>query len=72
MGNSLRQRLTTVACLRRHLKEARNAYDTQHKLHTFSVGLPNSPDLIAARKVSTCSTQYERVCTKHRTAALVQ
>jgi asparagine synthase (glutamine-hydrolysing) len=36
----------------RHLKEARNAYDTQHKLHTFSVGLPNSPDLIAARKVA--------------------
>lgn len=35
----------------RHLKEARNAYDTQHKLHTFSVGVPNSPDLIAARKV---------------------
>lgn len=38
---------------RRHLKEARNAYDTQHKLHTFSVGVPNSPDLIAARKVRT-------------------
>lgn len=37
------------------MKEARNAYDTQHKLHTFSVGVPNSPDLIAARKVQTGS-----------------
>ena len=58
---SLRQQLTAMAFLRRHLKEARNAYDTQHKLHTFSVGLPNSPDLIAARKVSTCNAQFERV-----------
>lgn len=50
------QGLTAMACLLRHLKEARNAYDTQHKLHTFSVGLPNSPDLVAARKVSACNT----------------
>lgn len=59
-----------MACLRRHLKEARNAYDTQHKLHTFSVGLPNSPDLIAARKVSTWNTQCEHMCTRHCAAAL--
>lgn len=37
---------------RRHLKESKNAYDTQHKLHTFSVGLAGSPDLAAARKVA--------------------
>ena len=36
----------------RHLKEAKNAYDTAHKLHTFSVGLAGSPDLAAARKVA--------------------
>lgn len=36
----------------RHLKEAKNAYDTAHKLHTFSVGLAGSPDLVAARKVA--------------------
>ena len=38
--------------LRRHLKEAKNAYDREHKLHTFSVGLRGSPDLVAARRVA--------------------
>lgn len=36
----------------RHLKEASNAYDREHKLHTFSVGIAGSPDLVAARKVA--------------------
>lgn len=36
----------------RHLAQAVNAYDREHKLHTFSVGMPGSPDLIAARKVA--------------------
>ncbi len=36
----------------RHLKEAKNAYDREHKLHTFSVGLRGSPDLVAARRVA--------------------
>lgn len=38
--------------MHRHLKESKNAYDTSHKLHTFSVGLAGSPDLVAARKVA--------------------
>lgn len=38
--------------LRRHLKEASNAFDTQHQLHTFSIGIKGSPDLLAARKVA--------------------
>lgn len=37
----------------RHIKDASNAYDKHHKLHTFSIGLPGSPDLIAARQVAT-------------------
>ena len=41
-----------TSSLRRHLKEARNAYDREHKLHTFSVGLRGSPDLVAARRVA--------------------
>ena len=36
----------------RHLKEASNAFDTQHQLHTFSIGIKGSPDLLAARKVA--------------------
>ena len=35
----------------RHLPEAKNAYDNKHALHTFSVGIEGSPDLLAARKV---------------------
>lgn len=34
------------------MKESKNAYDTEHPLHTFSVGLPGSPDLVAARRVA--------------------
>ena len=37
---------------RRHLKDVKNAYDREHKLHTFSVGLRGSPDLVAARRVA--------------------
>ncbi len=37
---------------RRHLKEARNAYDTEHGVHTFSTGIAGSPDLAAARRVA--------------------
>ena len=37
---------------RRHLKEARNAYDTEHGVHTFSIGIAGSPDLAAARRVA--------------------
>jgi len=36
----------------RHMKEAKNAFDTEHALHTFSIGIQGSPDLIAARKVA--------------------
>lgn len=36
----------------RHLKDATNTFDRQHKLHTFSVGIAGSPDLIAAKKVA--------------------
>ncbi len=36
----------------RHLKDAKNTYDNKHKLHTFSVGIAGSPDLLAARKVA--------------------
>eukprot|EP00891_Asterochloris_glomerata_P008873 jgi/Astpho2/8873/Aster-05503 len=36
----------------RHLKEAKNAYDRDHPLHTFSVGIKGSPDLLAAREVA--------------------
>lgn len=36
----------------RHIKEATNAYDPDHKIHTFSIGIGGSPDLIAARKVA--------------------
>ena len=34
------------------MRESRNAYDTEHGLHTFSIGLPGSPDLLAARSVA--------------------
>ncbi len=37
------------ACCR-HMKEASNAFDTEHPLHTFSIGIAGSPDLAAARK----------------------
>lgn len=37
---------------RRHLKEASNAYDTEHGVHTFSIGIAGSPDLAAARAVA--------------------
>ena len=41
--------LSVPSC--RHLGEAKNAYDNRHALHTFSVGIAGSPDLLAARKV---------------------
>ena len=34
------------------MKEAKNAFDTEHALHTFSIGIQGSPDLVAARKVA--------------------
>jgi asparagine synthase (glutamine-hydrolysing) len=36
----------------RHIKESTNAFDKDHKLHTYSIGIKGSPDLIAARKVA--------------------
>lgn len=42
--------IAAIAC--RHLKDAKNTYDNKHKLHTFSVGIAGSPDLLAARKVA--------------------
>lgn len=36
----------------RHLKEAKNAFDRTHPLHTFSIGIQGAPDLIAAREVA--------------------
>ena len=44
--------MTKLAGICRHLKEAKNTYDNKHKLHTFSVGIAGSPDLLAARKVA--------------------
>lgn len=34
------------------MKESKNAFDTEHPLHTFSIGIAGSPDLVAARKVA--------------------
>ena len=39
----------------RHMKEASNAFDTEHPLHTFSIGIAGSPDLAAARKACPCT-----------------
>ncbi len=36
----------------RHLKEAKNAFDQTHPLHTFSIGIQGAPDLLAAREVA--------------------
>ena len=36
----------------RHVKDATNAFDRDHKMHTFSIGIAGSPDLKAARKVA--------------------
>ena len=44
--------LTKLANACRHMKEAKNAFDTEHALHTFSIGIQGSPDLLAARKVA--------------------
>jgi asparagine synthase (glutamine-hydrolysing) len=41
-----------AAIAARHLKEAANAFDTDHPLHTFSIGIAGSPDLVAARAVA--------------------
>lgn len=46
---------------RRHLGEAKNAYDNRHALHTFSVGIAGSPDLLAARKVGTWTPSHTAV-----------
>lgn len=40
----------SVSC--RHLKEAKNAFDRTHPLHTFSIGIQGAPDLMAAREVA--------------------
>jgi asparagine synthase (glutamine-hydrolysing) len=36
----------------RTVKDATNAFDRDHKMHTFSIGIAGSPDLKAARKVA--------------------
>ena len=36
----------------RHIKESTNAFDKDHPIHTFSIGIAGSPDLKAARKVA--------------------
>jgi asparagine synthase (glutamine-hydrolysing) len=41
-----------AAIAARHLKEARNAFDVDHPLHTFSIGIAGSPDLKAAAVVA--------------------
>ena len=41
-----------AAIAARHLKQAANAFDTDHPLHTFSIGIAGSPDLVAARSVA--------------------
>ena len=32
----------------RHLREATNAVNREHKLHTFSIGIAGSPDLVVS------------------------
>ena len=44
--------MTSVLPSCRHLREAKNAYDREHPLHTFSVGIKGAPDLLAAREVA--------------------
>lgn len=36
----------------RHINESNNAYHKNERLHTFSIGIKGSPDLVAARKVA--------------------
>ena len=36
----------------RTVKDAENAFDRDHKMHTFSIGIEGSPDLKAAQKVA--------------------
>lgn len=36
----------------RHLKEAKNTYSHNKRLHTFSIGIEGAPDLLAARSVA--------------------
>lgn len=34
------------------MKDAKNAFDRTHPLHTFSIGIVGAPDLIAAKEVA--------------------
>ncbi|RMZ53291.1 hypothetical protein APUTEX25_004779 [Auxenochlorella protothecoides] len=36
----------------RHIRETTGTFDKDHKVHTFSIGIAGSPDLVAARQVS--------------------
>lgn len=36
----------------RHIKESKNAYNKNERLHTFSIGIKGAPDLKAARQVA--------------------
>lgn len=47
----------------RHIKEATNAFDPDHKIHTFSIGIAGSPDLKAARKVADFLGTEHHECT---------
>lgn len=50
--SSRKQKKTSTTTTLRHLCEASNAYDTTSPLHTFSIGIAGSPDLVAARSVA--------------------
>lgn len=43
-------RAASLIC--RHKESAKNAYQGEQKLHTFSIGIKGSPDLTNARKVA--------------------
>ena len=42
--------ITSIAV--RHKKEAKNTFDSDEPVHSFSIGIKGAPDLIAAKKVA--------------------
>lgn len=44
--------LITLTTPNRHIRETTGTFDKDHKVHTFSIGIAGSPDLVAARQVS--------------------
>jgi len=52
LSGGLDSSLVAAICQRKHTQQSKPDALTFSKLHSFSVGLPNSPDLQAARKVA--------------------